>query len=700
MTTGALAAERGARARLLDRELSELAFVRRVLEEAENPSNPVLERLRFLGITGLLLDDFYRIRVTALREQIRARGSLDGSDPLAELRQADQASNALLAQQELCWQSLRADLSAAGISIVANHELACEEVDWLREHFEAQLAPLLEPVIVDAEQTFPFIKDGSIFLVAALAAVDAEPRMALVLLPRKAPRFVALPGGRMRFVTFESVVSMFLDSLVADRNVIDHGLARVVREGNLKLADDADDPLQLVRAAVERRDHADVIRLEVDSAMPEQLAVYLAQSLGLITRDELERFRAANEPITASEFVVADRLLGLVGTMDLLGLLKGRRTEHLRYPATPRARPAFLDEFDGDIFEAIAAKDRLLHFPYDDFDVVLKFLKQAAEDPNVISIHQTLYRTGHGSGVVKALVHAARLGTKVTAVVELAAREDERENIALANRLKKAGATVFFGPRDMKVHVKALAVVRREGGKLKGYVNFATGNFHARAARLYTDLSLFSTDPDLVADATLLFDHLTGGGLTPGDFRRIAIAPSGLRARLMRLIDAELEHAKAGRPAAIWIKVNKLSDRRLIEALYRASQGGVEIDIVVRGVCCLRPGVAGLSERIRVNSVVGRFLEHSRILCFGNGHGLPSDSAQVFLSSADWMPHKLDGRVEALVPIDDRDAMRRVQHGVMAVYLRDEAQCWRLDRDGNWLRAATGGFCAQRALMG
>ena len=734
------AAGQTAAVRLFNRELSELAFIRRVLEESENAENPALERLRFLAITGMLLDEFYRMRVTGLREQIRLspkKRSPDGLDARAQLAAADRASNDLQARQDEAWQRLFLDLGAAGIAILARAELERDEAAWLRAYFEREIAPRLEPQVIDPDLPFPFIKDGEIVLAVELDGGAGPPSRALVPLPRGVPRFLALPGARARFIVVETVLAAFLDEIFAGYGIVAYGLARVVREGDLKLANDVDDLLELVRAAIERRERADVIRLEVDSAMPDSLGGYLAEALGLITHEERRRLLAAGEPVTASEFVDADRLLGLADTMQLVealaqqragagastepaapvapaaaGAAPGRPVPSAAHaPGAQRTRNAtrvrgaarvshgseFLAQFRGDVFKAIAAQDRLFHFPYDDFGFVLEFLRQAAEDPAVVSIQQTLYRTGVESPVVAALARAARLGRKVTAVVELEAREDERENIELADRLKQAGARVCYGFQDLKVHVKALAVVRREQRCLRGYVNFATGNYHPKAARAYTDLSLFSAAPDLVADARDLFAYLTAG-TPPNGLRRITLAPAGLRGKLAELIEREIAHARAGRPAAIWIKINRLSDPMLIEALYRASEAGVDIRIVVRGVCCLRPEVAGLSQRIRVKSVVGRFLEHSRILCFGDGGPLPGDAADVYLSSADWMPHKLDRRVEALVPIDDAAAKGHVQQ-VMAAYWRDEAQSWRLRADGSWVRARPAGFNAQTALL-
>lgn len=688
--------------RFLNRECSDLAFMQRVLEEAENSRVPVLERVRFLAITAMLLDEFYRVRVTGLRKQIRAgvrERSPDGLLPEQQLTDADRVSNELLERQDRCWQNLTDDLKSAGISILSGEALEPADVEWLGGYFETNIYPALTPLIIDSSRPFPFLRDGEILLVLDLEDKDSGlSKKGLLPLPPSVLRFLRLPGPEMRFLALESGLELFLDRLFADYTVVSYGLARILREGDMKLAGDDDDLLAMVKDALDRREHAKVIRLKVDKKMPEDLRRYLAGALGLLKDDDLTRLKDAGEGITTSEFVAIDGLLGLDDTMQMSEQLLTVAPPGLTFAPTAPKRPAFWDEFDGDMFRAIAAGDRLLHFPYDDFDVVVEFLKQAAADPGVTKICQTLYRTGHDSPIVEALILAAEAGKDVTAVVELEARDDERENIQLAGRLEAAGARVMFGFLDMKVHVKALWVLRQEEDGPRGYVNFATGNYHPGAARAYTDLSLFSADPALAAEAALLFDYLTGG-TEPENLSRIVLAPMRLRARLLELIEREIGHARAGRPAAIWLKLNKLTDMELISALYGASAEGVEIVLIIRGICCLRPGVPGLSETIRVKSVVGRFLEHSRILCFGNGHGLPDPAAEIYLSSADWMPHKIDRRVEALVSLEDPATKSRVQDQIMAAYLKDRAQSWALDADGVWTRLAASGFSAQDGLM-
>ena len=688
--------------RFLNRESSDLTFMQRVLEEAENPGVPALERVKFLAITAMLLDEFYRVRVTGLRKQIRAGvcdRSPDGLLPDEQLTDADRVSNELLERQGRCWQNLTRDLASTGISILSGEALQPADVEWLGGYFETHIYPALEPLIVDSSQPFPFLRDGEILLLLDLQRkVDGSAHKGLLPLPASALRFLRLPGPEMRFLALESGLELFLDRLFADFNIKGHGLACIIREGDLKLAGDDDDLLAMVKDALKRREHAKVIRLKVDRKMPENLRRYLAGALGLIGDDDLARLKEAGEGITASEFVAIDGLLGLDDTLQMSEQLLSTAPPSLAFVPPVLTRPAFWDAFDGDMFKAIAAADRLLHFPFDDFGVVVDFLNQAATDPLVTEIRQTLYRTGHDSPIVEALARAAEAGKDVTAVVELEARDDERENIELAGRLEAAGARVIFGFLDMKVHVKALWVLRREEDGPRGYVNFATGNYHPGAARAYTDLSLFSADPVLAAEAVQLFDYLNGGP-APEGLNRIVLAPLGLRDRLLALIKREIGHARAGRSAAIWLKLNKLTDTKLIGALYRASAEGVEIALIIRGLCCLRPGVPGLSENIRVKSVIGRFLEHSRILCFGNGQELPSPSADIYLSSADWMPHKIDRRVEALISLDDASIKTRVQDQIMAAYLNDQAQSWALDGDGIWARMAAGGFSAQDSLM-
>lgn len=689
-------------AEFINRDLSDLAFVQRVLEEAENVRNPLLERAKFLAVTGMLLDEFYRIRVAALREQIRMRAtqrSRDGTKPSKQLKRADKYANRLTGRQDRCWRGLRQELRESGIELVTAAEIRDGEREWLAAHFEARIRPNLAPVIGRTAAALASLRDGDLLLVAELgtpAGPDATLE-AVVPIPADIPRFAELPGPGCRFMPVEEVVKLFLDDLFAEGAVTASGLARVLREGSLKRFDDGDDLLRLVRDAIERRAHADVIRLRVERGMPERLTSALAGRLGLLRAEEIKALEKSRRRATASEFVVADTFLGLPDLMQLVDRLPGHIAGPLRFPAVAPARPAFVAAFGGDLFRAIAARERILHFPYDDFDILVELVQRAAADDSVLSIRQTLYRTGRDSPILQALASAAKRGKSVAVVVELEARADEARNIEFAAFLESAGVNVSYGHRELKVHAKLLVIERAEQGGTRRYVHISTGNYDVSSGRHYTDVCLLCADQALADDVEQVFDCIHAGGV-PRSAGRIAVAPLGLRERVAGLIRHEIDNAKAGRSAAIWLKLNKLSDERMIRLLYDASRAGVDVRILVRGICCLRPGVPGLSDRIRVTSVVGRYLEHSRLLCFGNGHDLPSDAAAVFVSSADLMKHKLDRRVEALVSIEDVDLRRQIQHDVLEPYWRDEANSWDLGANGEWIRRSTDGICVHEAL--
>lgn len=687
--------------RFIDRDLSDLAFIERVLEEAENERVPVLERVRFLAITGMLLDEFYRVRVAGLRDLLRTQIPLrpgESGKLQSQLAAVDARSNELLARQDSCWGMLRRSMRSAGITLAAEEDVTREDRAWLARYFETEIRPRLEPTFIEGPDKLPFVKDGDIVLVADLHGVsDDRTARGVLILPRDMPRFVVLPGATPRFLPLENAMALFTDSLFAGQRVRAMGLARIIREGDLKLADDDDNPLTLVSHAVEARDRAAVIRLKVDAQMPETMRRDLAMAFGVVDSAEIERLTATNRPVTASEFVAVDNLLGLADTIELPRGFSRKKASELTFAPLGRKKPPFWNDYAGDLFSAISDKDRLLHYPFDDFHVFTEFLQQAARDESVVSIQQTLYRSGYNSRIVKALARAAKLGKRVTVVIELKAREEERENIRLAKRLEAAGCTIHYGMPRIKVHAKLLIVERRERGRLRRYVNVSTGNYYARTAKSYTDLSVLTVNEAIAADAQKLFRY-TMGGPPPSALSHLSIAPLGLRSKVTSLVEREIAHAREGRPAAIWIKLNHISDANLIDHLYRASQAGVDVEIIVRGICRLRPGVIGMSERIRVKSVVGRFLEHSRVLCFANGAGLPADDAEAFITSADFMPHKLDDRVESLCPLLDPDVrMQALQ--IVSDYLRDTAQSWQLDGDGNWKRLADKGFDVQRALL-
>lgn len=656
-----------------NRELSWLGFNERVLQEAQNPSHPLLERLRFLSISGDNLDEFYMVRVAGLVGQVGQgveERSADGRTPAQQLSAIEQRVSELTSEQQRVWQELRTMLAENDLWVKTVDDLSQDALAWLDNHFMTQIFPVLTPQALDPAHPFPFIPNKGISLIMNLRREsDGHNVRELIMLPPTVPRLIRIPGDEAIYIALEAVITGFVAKLFPGYKMLNAGLFRIIRDSDIEVEEEAEDLVRYFRSAIKRRRRGQVIRLEVSSDLDPEIGRDL-------------------DDVLLAPGAIKSIINGAIGIDSLSEIVDEDRPD-LKFPAYSPRFPERIREHGGDCFAAIRSKDIVVHHPYESFEVVIEFLQQAARDPDVIAIKQTLYRAGKQSAVIKALIDAAEAGKSVTAVVELKARFDEEQNLLWASALERAGVQVVYGFIEWKTHAKVSMVVRREPEGYRTYCHFGTGNYHPITAKIYTDISFFTADPRAGRDAAQLFNYITGY-VEPERFELLTMSPRDMRSRLMELIDQEIDNARAGKSGAIWAKMNSLVDPVIIEKLYTASNAGVQIELIIRGICCLKPQIPGMSDNIRVRSVIGRFLEHSRIWAFGNGKALPNRQAQLYISSADWMPRNFDRRVEYMLPIENPTVHDQILQQVLVANLLDNQQSWELNAEGKYIRVQSG----------
>ena len=653
----------------INREISWLKFNLRVLAEASNLKNPVLERLKFLSIAANNLDEFFMVRVAGIYNQIKHKVSFLSHDGLTSQKQLARIiikTKRLLAASNEAWSNLKVDLSKEGILFVSYRDLNKSEKVRLNKIFRENIYPILTPLIIDPSHPFPFIPNKGHFLVMLLNKRNKNKKFfATILIPQNIERFINISNRAdvKKYLSIEHIISNYVNYLFPGYHLNKYTSVRVIRDSDIEFEEEAEDLILYLEKALKKRRRGRIVKLEIRSNADPLLKKFVYKKLE-VTEDEVYEMDS------------------FVGVHQIIEIYDKKNTNLVFRSFNPR-QVERLKQFNNDYFATIKAKDFIVHHPYETFDAVIQFLTQAAEDPNVIAIKQTLYRTTSDSPIVKALVLAAEKGKSVTAVVEVKARFDEEKNISLASTLEKAGVQVVYGFVKLKTHAKASLIVRKEKSKLVSYVHLGTGNYHPINAKIYTDLSFFSSDKIICEDVEKFFNYITTYA-EPKKLKKLILSPLFLRTKLYSLIDQEIENKLKGKHAEIWIKLNSLVDQAMIDKLYQASNAGVKICLFVRGICCLKPGIKGLSENIIVKSIVGRFLEHSRIYCFANGEIMPSRSNLAFFSSADLMTRNLDRRVELLIPVENSTVHEQVLDQIMLANYKDAENSWFLKSDESY----------------